>query len=153
MKNLNELRLIELLRDEVILKKRPFLGICLGMQLLCREGYENGICKGLGWIPAVAKQFDEGVKGLRLPHIGWNEVFYKDSALFTNLSFHPTFYFAHSYHCVCDTEEVISARCNYGYDFVASIQKDNIFATQFHPEKSQLNGLQLLKNFTEYNNG
>lgn len=144
MMNLKEKELDTLLTEEVIRKKKKFLGICLGMQLLIENGTEPVNTKGLGWIKGTVKKFD--VPGLRIPHMGWNNItvlnekFYKDLSDFD-------FYFIHSYHMVPEDRSVISATVNYGGDVVASIQKDNIFATQFHPEKSQIAGLMVLKSF------
>jgi glutamine amidotransferase len=148
MKNLKELRIIDALNEEVIKKGKPFLGICLGMQLLAEEGYEGGLNKGLGYIKGIVKKFD--FKDLRIPHVGWNEVHFKNKSLLSNnLKESEIFYFVHSYHLITN-EDVTVGICDYGGKFVAAIQKENIFATQFHPEKSQKPGLQILKNFMEY---
>lgn len=154
MENLRLSNLIGTLEEEVIVKKKPFLGICLGMQLVCRKSYENGMHEGLGWIPAAVKKLGEDMKNLALPHIGWNTVSIRKKApLFSNLPDEPTFYFVHSYHCFCDDPALVTSECFYGQNFTASFQKGNIFGTQFHPEKSQLSGLALLKNFIEYSHG
>ena len=151
MQNLSELDFVEVLNDEVLHKKKPFLGICLGMQLLASEGFEFGKHKGLGFIPGSVKKLEAG-ESLRLPHMGWNDVTPKNgSLLFANVSNQdPSFYFAHSYHFVPYDNSIIAGVTNYGVDFVSSIQNENIFGTQFHPEKSQKNGLQVLKNFLSY---
>ena len=148
MKNLKDLGIINILNEEVIKKRKPLLGICLGMQLLAEEGYEGGLSKGLGYIKGVVKKFDS--KNLRIPHVGWNEVnFKKKSSLPHNLRKSEVFYFVHSYYLITN-EDIIVGTCDYGNEFVAAIQKENIFATQFHPEKSQKPGLQILRNFIEY---
>jgi glutamine amidotransferase len=144
MKNLAEKGLDDLLTEEVMSKKKKFLGVCLGMQLLSEHGTEPTNCKGLGWIKGVVTKFEPN--GLRVPHMGWNNIsvindkFYKEVV-------DRDFYFIHSYHLVPEDKNVIAATVNYGIDVVASIQKDNIFATQFHPEKSQTAGLTLLRSF------
>lgn len=151
MKNLSSLGLIEPLHEEVMVKKKPFLGICLGMQLLAEDGYEGGYHEGLGWLPATVKRLDIQNGNLRLPHMGWDDVSVKpDSLLFGDIKGDFNFYFVHSYHLVCDDPATIEATCDYGVTFTATIRKDNIFATQFHPEKSHKNGLQLLRNFVNY---
>ena len=153
MNNLKHLGLIEPLYEEVMVKKKPFLGICLGMQLLARDGYEGGYYQGLGWLPATVKRLGLATThgALRLPHMGWNEVTVTPgSILFEGIQQDFSFYFVHSYHLVSDDPSLIEATCEYGTTLTAAIRKDNIFATQFHPEKSHGNGLQLLRNFTTY---
>ncbi|MFH0732463.1 MAG: imidazole glycerol phosphate synthase subunit HisH [Candidatus Omnitrophota bacterium] len=148
--NLKKLGLADILNKQVLKNGVPFLGICLGMQLICRESHENGIHNGLGWINATVKKLGENVADLRIPHIGWNVVTpKKPQPLFRNMPDKPTFYFVHSYCCVCEPDDVVSSECFYGVKFVSSVQKGNIFATQFHPEKSQQAGLRLIKNFIE----
>jgi glutamine amidotransferase len=147
IKNLKDLNLIDTLNEEVIKNKKPILGICLGMQLLAEEGYENGLNKGLGYIKGKVKKFDLKDKNLRIPHVGWNDVYFKKNCpLFSKLNKSEDFYFVHSYHLIPE-EDVITGVCEYGKEFVAVIQKNNIFGVQFHPEKSQRPGLQILKNF------
>lgn len=145
MKNLKDLGLIELLNEEVLVKKKPFLGICLGMQLIAKQSEEFGEHQGLGWLDAKIVKFAQS--DLKIPHVGWNEIsFDKKSALFENIPDKKDFYFVHSYYFKADREFCI-ATCNYGIDFICAVQKENIFATQFHPEKSQTHGLEILKNF------
>ncbi len=152
MKNLKELNLVEALSEEILGKGKPFLGICLGMQLLAHEGHENGLNHGLGWIPATVKPFDFRDNALKVPHMGWDDVNIDlDSPLFAGLSNQPVFYFVHSYHLIPEKSDMVIGTCHYGMDFVAAIQRENIFATQFHPEKSQENGLRLLENFINWN--
>ena len=136
------------LEEEVLVKKKPILGICLGMQLLTNSS-EEGLEKGLGWIDAETKKFNLKNKSLVVPHMGWNIVNpSKVSNLFKNLE-KGRFYFVHSYHVVCQNDENILATANYGETFTCSIYRDNIFGVQFHPEKSHKFGMQLLKNFGE----
>lgn len=148
MKNLEELNLIEVLNEEVLINKKPFLGICLGMQLVSSKSYEHGETSGLNWINAEIKkfEFEDSVK-LKVPHVGWNNVtFKKPNFLYTNIQDKSDFYFVHSYHFITN-EDVVTSTTDYGIDFVSSVQKENIYAFQFHPEKSQLVGLNLIKNF------
>jgi len=149
MENLDKLDLITILNEEVISKKKPFLGICLGMQLLSKKGYENGETKGLSWVDAevIKFEFTNYEKKLKIPHVGWNNVKYKNkNQLFDNILDNSDFYFVHSYY-FNTVENVITSSTDYGFDFTSSIQKDNIYAFQFHPEKSQNVGLKLLENF------
>ena len=149
MKNLHNLGLVELLNQEIIQNKKPFLGICLGMQLLAKHSEEFGNTKGLGWIDAKIVKFPKSE--LKIPHVGWNEMnFQNQTKLFENIPDKKDFYFVHSYY-FDSTDEFCIGKCSYGIDFVCAIQKQNIFATQFHPEKSQTYGLEILKNFTKNN--
>jgi len=153
MKNLEKDGLADFLFEEVVKKGKPFLGICLGMQLLAEEGFEGGQHKGLGWIKGKAVKLETGGKKLRLPHIGWNNITVKkEEPLFSGIREDFNFYFVHSFHLDCDSN-IISATCDYSQTFAAAIQKDNIFATQFHPEKSHAIGLSLLKNFADFVKG
>ncbi len=145
MENLHVRRLIEPLRDAVLKERRPFLGICLGMQLLAEVGEENGETPGLGWIPGRARLLNAGPN--KLPHIGWHDVEDGNSAsLLQNIRRGGDFYFVHSYCLDCPPQYVV-ARCRYGESFPAVIQHENIHGTQFHPEKSRGAGLKILKNF------
>lgn len=144
MANLKEHKLDELLTHLVINEKKNFLGICLGMQLIAEYGNEPDRCKGLGWIKGEVKKID--APHLRIPHMGWNDIEIKNATYFNGIISND-FYFIHSYHFeVTDTND-ISSYVNYGDKLVSSIQQENIFATQFHPEKSQDSGLQLLRNY------
>jgi glutamine amidotransferase len=146
MKNIKEKGLDKVLTKCVIEKKVPFLGICLGMQLIAKKGYEDEECAGLGWVDAEVVKFD--VKNLRLPHIGWNNIkVVKECELVKGIEKDWNFYFVHSFHIKCNDASDVVATCNYGYDFAAFIKKGNIYATQFHPEKSQVNGLKIIENF------
>jgi glutamine amidotransferase len=152
MTNLQDRGIVEPLRREVMDRKKPLLGICLGMQLLARTGYEHGEHAGLGWVDGtVERLFPEAEEGApRLPHMGWNSVQRpRPSAAFEGLSEEPLFYFVHSYGFVPASPDVVTSRCTYGREFVASLEQANITAVQFHPEKSQPDGLRLLANFLE----
>jgi glutamine amidotransferase len=146
MKNLKARGLIELLTEEVIYNKKPFLGICLGMQLIMETGNEPIECKGLGWIKGKVEAINNSQ--LPVPHLGWNKVYqFDEKNNEDNLS--NNFYFIHSFHVLPEDEEVICTYVDYEFTMVASIQKENIFATQFHPEKSQKAGMSLLKTYLE----
>jgi glutamine amidotransferase len=147
MQNLRESGLIEVLNLEVIDKKKPFMGICLGMQLIADRGYEPSSCKGLGWIEGEVTKIKE--PGKSIPHLGWNEISARENSIMSKFD-NKDFYFIHSYHFDVKDPSRIMATVNYGKDYVAVVQKDNIFATQFHPEKSQTIGLALIKNFFEF---
>jgi len=150
MKNLSDFGVIDVLNNEVLVKKKPILGICLGMQLMCTKSYEGGECQGLGWIDAEVVKFDYSKTGLRVPHVGWNDVKCNlGCPLLIGGREIQTFYFVHSYYPVLSNLLLSKGICNYGIDFCAIFQKDNIFATQFHPEKSQYEGLEILKKFSE----
>lgn len=128
----------------------PFLGICLGMQLLAKKSYEFGEYNGLGLLDAEVVKFDfaSSLRPLSVPHVGWNVVkFNLPLPLFADIPNYSDFYFVHSYHLVCHNPGLVAAECDYGGPFVAAVAKEKIFAIQFHPEKSQRWGLQLLKNF------
>jgi imidazole glycerol-phosphate synthase subunit HisH len=148
MQNLRELGLVDILTNQVVKKKTPFLGICLGMQLIMERGNEPKQCLGLGWIKGDVLKFK--LTELNVPHMGWNNIKIKKEPYFNECKL-KDFYFIHSYHVVPEKDEDIAATVNYGFEVVASIQKDNIFATQFHPEKSQEAGLSILKTFFEIN--
>lgn len=148
MKNLRDLNMVEALNEEVIKNRKPFLGICLGMQLACKESFEFGHFYGLGWIDASVRKFESDL-GVRIPHIGWNNlIIKKDNKLIENNN-NQDVYFVHSYYVDAIDRSIVAATCEYGREFIASIEKDNIFATQFHPEKSQGTGLGILKKFAE----
>ncbi len=125
----------------------PFLGICLGLQLLFDVSYEDGEWEGLGVVPGEVVRFDER-PGLKVPHMGWNQLEpVGDQRLLAGIPRDAYFYFVHSYFVVPREESVVAARSEHGQPFVAMIARDNLFAAQFHPEKSQSVGLQLLRNF------
>lgn len=151
MQNIKKLRLDEILAEQVLINKIPFLGICLGMQLLAIKGWEGGENKGLGWIEGEVIRLKSGQPNVRIPHVGWNEVnFEQSSSLFANLSSGKDFYFVHSYHFQCSQEKNIIASTPYCGKFVSAVSKDNIFGVQFHPEKSQRLGFQMIKNFLSF---
>jgi imidazole glycerol-phosphate synthase subunit HisH len=130
-------------------KGRPFLGICLGLQMLFDVGYEDGEHRGLGVIKGKCMRFDvDQAMGLKVPHMGWNALnIRRPSPILKDLPEAAGVYFVHSYHVVPEDEEVIATTTDYGRPFVSSIWRDNVMATQFHPEKSQKVGLQILHNF------
>ena len=148
IENLKQLQLLDALNEAVLLRKTPILGICLGMQLMARHS-EEGDVDGLNWLDADVVKFKvtDQLK-YKVPHIGWNNaIIEKDSPLFKGLSNEAMFYFVHSYHIRCNKKEDILATTEYDYSFTSSVQKDNIFGTQFHPEKSHDAGELLLRNF------
>ncbi|HLF18622.1 MAG TPA: imidazole glycerol phosphate synthase subunit HisH [Candidatus Omnitrophota bacterium] len=136
----------EAIRKRVIEDKTPILGICLGMQLLASQGEEGGPSEGLDLIKGRVSHLRHSLNGVKLPHIGWNDVSFGNFPVFDNMPAAPCFYFVHSYEFVPD-EKVQTATCHYGKDFIAGVQKENILGFQFHPEKSQKAGLKLLENF------
>ena len=144
MQNLIKLDLIPVLENEVLGNKKPILGICLGMQLFANSSTENGLHNGLGWITGTVEKLDVSPP-LSIPHVGWNsvQVVQKDP-LFTRLMNNQNFYFDHSFHFSC-ADKFKAATCCYGSSITAAVQHNNIFGVQFHPEKSQINGLRLLK--------
>jgi imidazole glycerol-phosphate synthase subunit HisH len=148
MKNLSNLGLLDVLNAEVIENKKPFLGICLGMQLMANTGYEISKTKGLGWIDGEVVKFDfPENNGLKIPHVGWNNLMIKGSnLLYEGIPDNKDFYFVHSYHLKLN-EDVITGMTEYGYQFVSSISKNNLYGFQFHPEKSQELGLAIINNF------
>lgn len=148
MNNLKAKNLINTLNKEVIENKKAILGICLGMQVMAKTGYEGGKFRGLGWLDAEVTKIDTKKKNLKIPHIGWNNInILKESFLFNNISKSASFYFVHSYQMHCNNSENIVATTFYGSEITAAIQKENIIGTQFHPEKSQSIGLKILENF------
>ncbi len=138
---------IDCLENEILKKGKPFLGICLGMQVLSTVGYEFGKYQGLNWVEGEVKELD--VKKSILPHVGWNEVNAesKNNILFNNIDNDENFYFVHSYHFKSFNKKNILATSIYEETFASAIRKDNVFGVQFHPEKSQKSGMKLLRNF------
>jgi len=150
MKNLGELGLTGPLTKLVVEEKKPILGICLGCQLMAKESFEFGHHKGLGWFDASVMLIEPNDKELRVPHVGWDNLIQKkDSVLFEGIPKDALFYYTHSFYIKCHREEDIIGECDYGLIFTSAVQKGNIYGTQFHPEKSQRAGLDLLKNFLE----
>lgn len=150
MANLHESGIADLLREEVIVKGKPILGICLGAQLMTRHS-EEGDVDGLGWVDAVTVKFNEEVlNNLPIPHMGWADI--RTNAgydLWNNLPPDPRFYFVHSYHFRFDDPAQVTATADYGYEFACAFHKDNIYGTQFHPEKSHKFGMKMLENFNK----
>lgn len=146
MRNLHERGFVEALEKDILQRGKPFLGLCLGLQLLGDKGFEHGEHDGLGWIPGKVARLE--VAPLRIPHIGWNDVkFVRKDGLFAESGDMQAFYFVHSYALVPEDPSVISGVCDYGSEFCAAVQRDNIHATQFHPEKSHKAGLSVLANW------
>ena len=137
--------LIDELCEFALNKKKPFLGICVGMQMLAEKGEENGIHYGLGWINGKIKKLPE--KSLKLPHMGWNVVTPKNSKYNNLISNKDDYYFVHSYYFDCANKDNILAETKYGTNFASIVGKENIYGVQFHPEKSSSQGLNLLKEF------
>lgn len=152
MKNLRQKGLIEVLEKEVIEKKKPYLGICLGLEFLAKKSFEGGEHEGLGWIDGVVTRIIPNDSTLKIPHMGWNDTtIVKTGGLLNELD-NPIFYYLHSYYLKVDNAEkdVITSTCDYGgIPIIATVQKNNIYAVQFHPEKSQTTGIKLLKNFLD----
>lgn len=151
MERINDLGIREILDKKVLVEKTPFLGICLGMQLLT-EHSEEGDVEGLGYIKGKTIRLSLP-ENFKVPHIGWNTLnIKKQGKLFESLNNLDEFYFVHSYHVVCEDEADVLSTTEYGKEFISSISRGNIFATQFHPEKSHADGLEILKNFAEISN-
>ena len=143
--------LVDTLNDFVLVQKKPIFGICIGMQLFAKIGYESKETKGFGWIDGIVKKINNINKTLKLPHMGWNQIeFKKDFSLFSGIENQSHMYFVHSYEFLTKQKDCIVATTNYGNSIIAAVAKDNIFGTQFHPEKSQKNGLKLLENFLKW---
>ncbi len=140
---------VDTLYEHAIQQKRPLLGICLGMQLLLTEGFEHGINQGLNLIPGKVKKMQDDT--LRMPHVGWNEITPRNNdALLKDIPAGTDFYFVHSYHAIPNDPDHILATVPYGKDYAAVIGKDNVWGTQFHPEKSGFSGFKILENFLNH---
>lgn len=151
MANLNRSGFAEALTDAAFRESKPIMGICLGMQAMARRSFEGGEYQGLGWLDADVVRIRSNDPSLRVPQVGWNAVKAKEgSPFFEGLPSAPEFYFVHSYYMQCD-EGTVEAICEYGGPITAAVRKDNIFATQFHPEKSQEHGLRVIHNFLAWN--
>ncbi|HXW69760.1 MAG TPA: imidazole glycerol phosphate synthase subunit HisH [Dissulfurispiraceae bacterium] len=153
MRNLDDLRLLDCIVKEIA-KGKPYLGICLGLQILFTESEEFGFCKGMDVFRGEVVKFsfdmnrDTETGAMKIPHMGWNTArMLKNPPIFAGIPDNSYFYFVHSYYVVPEDEGIIASRTAYGVDFVSMVWKDNIFATQFHPEKSQELGLKILKGF------
>ena len=136
------------LNEFVMVKKKPLLGICVGLQMFADVGYEETETKGLGWISGKVSKIDNQNGKYKLPHIGWNQInILKDSKIFKQVENNSHMYFVHSYEFVPTDKTVISATTNYSTKVVCSVEKENLFGTQFHPEKSDKTGLKIINNF------
>jgi len=140
--------LVETLNEFAINNKKPLLGICVGLQMFADTGYEEIETKGLGWISGKVKKIDNQNGKYKLPHIGWNEInILKDSRIFKDIKDKSHMYFVHSYEFVPNDKNIVSATTDYSSNHVCAVEKDNIFGTQFHPEKSDKIGLKIIDNF------
>ncbi len=146
IKNLRVRNLEDLLNEEVLVKKKPILGICVGMQMLSEGSEENGWHKGLNWMKGKVKKLELPEK-FAIPHVGWNNISIGNKEpMFNRIENDSNFYFDHSYYFDC-ADDIMAAWCDYGKKVTAAVQKDNIFGVQFHPEKSQTNGLKFFRGF------
>ena len=140
--------LVETLNEFAINNKKPLLGICVGLQMFADTGYEETETKGLGWISGKVTKIENQNGKYKLPHIGWNEInILKDSRIFKDIKDKSHMYFVHSYEFVPNDKNIVSATTNYSSNHVCAVEKDNIFGTQFHPEKSDKIGLKIIDNF------
>lgn len=152
MRNLKRKGFTTVLHQEVIVQQKPILGICLGMQVMAQKGFEGGEFQGLGWFDSEVVRIEAEDKFIRIPHVGWNNlIIKKDSEILSGISSESDFYFVHSFAMKCNRQEDCIAQCDYGSGVTAVIQKRNIVATQFHPEKSQEFGLRILESFSQWN--
>ena len=146
LKNINGL--VDTLDEFVLINKKPLLGICVGLQMFADIGYEEKKTKGLGWIPGKVTKIDNQNGKYKLPHIGWNQLnIVKNSKIFNGLENNSHMYFVHSYEFIPEDKNVISATTDYSTNIICAVEKDNIFGTQFHPEKSDNAGLKMINNF------
>lgn len=150
--NLRARGMADALNEAVLRRRRPTLGICLGMQAMARSSEEGATAEtGLGWFDADVVRLKPDDPALRIPHVGWNDLIFETPCpLFRGVPKHPDFYFVHSFWMRCDRPQDVAATFDYGGPFTAAIFKDNLFATQFHPEKSQDHGLKVLENFLDW---
>jgi len=140
--------LVDTLNEFAIINKKPLLGICVGLQMFADVGYEEKETKGLGWIAGKVSKIDNQNDKFKLPHIGWNEIkIIKDSKILSGIENNSHMYFVHSYEFIPNDKNVISATTDYSSNIVCSVEKENIFGTQFHPEKSDKLGLKIIENF------
>ena len=141
----------ESLEEFTIMKAKPILGICVGMQMFANVGYEEMETRGFGWIPGKVIKIDNQNNYYKLPHIGWNEISIKNKKkLLNGLNDKSHMYFVHSYEFVPNDTSYISAVINYSKEIVCVVEKENIFGTQFHPEKSEKNGIKIIENFIKF---
>ena len=142
--------LVDTLKEFAITNKKPLLGICVGLQMFANVGYEEAETKGLGWISGKVSKIDNQNGKFKLPHIGWNEIeIVKESKIFKDIKNKSHMYFVHSYEFIPEDKSVVSATTEYSSKIVCSVERDNLFGTQFHPEKSDKMGLKIIKNFIE----
>ena len=140
--------LVDSLNEFAISSKKPLLGICVGLQMFADIGYEETETRGLGWISGKVSKIDNKDEKYKLPHIGWNQInIVKESKIFKNIDNNSHMYFVHSYEFIPSDKNVISATTDYSTNIVCSVEKENLFGTQFHPEKSDKTGLQIIQNF------
>ena len=140
--------LTETLSEFAVNNKKPLLGICVGLQMFADIGYEETETKGLGWIPGKVSKIDNQNRKYKLPHIGWNQInIVKESKIFEDIENNSHMYFVHSHEFIPKDKNVISATTDYSSNIVCSVEKENIFGTQFHPEKSDTMGLKIISNF------
>tara|TARA_B100001996_G_scaffold275048_1_gene215799 strand:- start:99 stop:725 length:627 start_codon:yes stop_codon:yes gene_type:complete len=142
--------LVDTLNDFAINNKKPLLGICVGLQMFADVGYEEIETKGLGWISGKVSKINNQNGKYKLPHIGWNQInIVKESKIFKDIKNKSHMYFVHSYEFIPKDRNIVSATIEYSSNIVCSVEKENIFGTQFHPEKSDKSGLQIITNFIE----
>jgi glutamine amidotransferase len=150
MQNIQKRGMLELLNEEVLDKKKPYLGICLGLEFLANNSLEGGFCEGFGWLDGEIKHIESNNVENKIPHMGWNNTnILSDKGMYSGMK-KPSFYYLHSYYLKLDSKDkrFITSTCDYGNSIItSSIEKNNIFAVQFHPEKSQSAGIKLLQNF------
>jgi len=140
--------MIDVLNEFVINNKKPLFGICVGLQMFANIGYEEKETEGLGWIPGKVSKIDNQKGKYKLPHIGWNQInILKNSKILKGVEKNSHMYFVHSYEFIPEDKDVISSTTNYSSNIVCSVEKENIFGTQFHPEKSDKLGLKIINNF------
>ena len=140
--------LVDTLKEFAITKKKPLLGICVGLQMFADVGYEEVETKGLGWIPGKVSKIDNQNGKFKLPHIGWNEIeIQKESKIFKDIKNKSHMYFVHSYEFIPEDKSIISATTDYSSEIVCAVERENLFGTQFHPEKSNKTGLKIIDNF------
>ncbi len=150
IEKLKESNLLEVINYKVKIEKMPVLGICVGMQMMANKS-EEGVLDGLGWITGKVKKFKQSSFSTKpfTPHMGWNNVEKLNNSIIFNGIEHPKFYFLHSYYLEPEDSSIITSTTNYGFDFCSSINHENIYATQFHPEKSHNFGVKMLENFSK----
>jgi len=140
--------LVETLNEFIITNKKPLFGICVGLQMFADVGYEDAETKGLGWISGKVSKIDNQNGKFKLPHIGWNEIeIQKESRIFKDIKNKSHMYFVHSYEFIPEDKSVISAKTDYSSKIVCAVERENLFGTQFHPEKSDKSGLKIIDNF------